>query len=141
MCSNTYGDRLARGWSGTRTMTYPALWTVRPPFQFPFASFATVRHIEHCSDFACFGRPQAHVVLARHAGHRRCLLEGANRRPHSAHVLKSGDFQGMYDAFRRLLAGTLRRGCDRQRGATAAPECPDSDCYDPARMTASALML
>ena len=31
---------MARGWSAARTMTYPALCLVRPPFQLPFASAA-----------------------------------------------------------------------------------------------------
>jgi hypothetical protein len=49
------------------------------------ASFEVVRHDTHWTDFACMIRPHAHIVFARHAGHRRCRLEGLKLRPHSLH--------------------------------------------------------
>ena len=57
---------------------YPALCFVRPPFQLPFASTATVRQSLHVADFSCLARPQAQTLFDLQAGQRRWPLEGRN---------------------------------------------------------------
>ena len=86
MCSKTYRPLPALGCPGAQTMTYPALWRVRPPFQQPFEEPATVRQLEQVVDFPCFRSPQEHRSRDRHAGQRRCPLDGWNSLPHSRQV-------------------------------------------------------
>jgi hypothetical protein len=62
--------------SGAQSMTYLALWRVRPPVQRPFDAPATLRHLAHVADLPCFGSPHRHKSLGRQAGQRKCLLEG-----------------------------------------------------------------
>lgn len=47
MGSNTYGCFPARGWSGTRTITYPDFSRDLPPFQLLFNSQDSLRHSPH----------------------------------------------------------------------------------------------
>ena len=95
MRSKTYLPLPARGWPGAHTITYPALWRVRPPFQRPFDAPATVRQLAHVADLPCFGSPHRHESRERHAGQRRCRLHGSKLRPHSVHV-----FEGMVRLYR-----------------------------------------
>ena len=47
--------------TGARQHHVARLWRARPPFQLPFASPASVRHVAHVADFACLGLPQEHT--------------------------------------------------------------------------------
>ncbi len=70
-------------------MTYPALCRVRPPLQWPFDEPATLLHLAQVADLPCLGSPHVQKSLDRQEGQRRCLLDGRNSRPHSAHIRAS----------------------------------------------------
>ena len=89
MCSKTYPWVRALGWSGIRTMRYPAWCLVRPPFQLWFADPAWPprnQQAQHELALTCFGSPHAHWSRDRQAGQSWCRLDGRNPRPHVLHV-------------------------------------------------------
>jgi len=90
MCSNTYLPLRARGCSGAKSMTYPALCFVRPPFQLPFDSAPAVRQAEQVTDFFCLCLPHPQTSVDRQAGHLKCLLDGSKSRPHGTQVRIDG---------------------------------------------------
>ena len=64
-------------------MTYPDLWYVLPPRQFPLSSPPAGRHSRQVVEDDCFGRPHEHRLredCLRQAGQRRCRLDGLNHR-------------------------------------------------------------
>ena len=85
MCSKTYPCVRARGCSGSRTITKPALCLVLPPLQYPLSSAPCSLQVQHVADLICFGRPQLHALRERQEGHRRCRLDGWYSRWHEAH--------------------------------------------------------
>ena len=52
------------------------LCLVRPPFQLPFASAATLRQSLQVADFSCLERPQAQTLFDRHAGTAEVAARG-----------------------------------------------------------------